>query len=165
MNARGFTLAEVAVATALVGTLLVASLNVVGGSAAGQARTADLERARLLAQDMLAEVTIRAYEDQDSPMWGVEPGEAGINRMGFDDVDDYADLTESPPVWRDGSAIAGADGWIRSTVVECAATANPAQTVQIDQGLKRITVTVSRNGAVMARLVAIRSRGRDEFSR
>ena len=163
MRSRGFTLAEVAVASAVVGLLLVASLTVVGGSATGQAKSADMERGCLLARDMLAEVTAQAYEDPDAPGWGPESGEMGAFRTRFDDVDDYAGLVESPPINRDGSAIVGVDGWTRTTSVDFVAPNNPEEGAGIDRGVKRIVVTVYRNKTMMARLTTVRSRGHDRL--
>ena len=163
MTRRAFTLIEVAVATAIAGVLLVASLTVVGASATGQAKVANLQRGHFLARAMLAEATGQAFEDPNSPVSGPETGEAGANRLGFDDVDDYAGLAESPPVERDGSPIPGAEGWTRSVAVNFVAPGDLDQAVGTDTGIKLIVVTVARGEAIMASLTGLRTRGHDRI--
>ena len=64
---------------------------------------------------------------------------------------------------KDGAAIPGTDGWLRQVTVERVAPGNLQQVVGTDQGFKRITVTVCRNGVRIISLVGVRARGRDKL--
>jgi len=154
-----FTLVEVVVAMLLVSVLLVAALSTVGASRAGQRHTLDQSLAANLAQNLLEEVSGQAYEDPDgSSGFGPEPDEPTHTRATFDDVDDYAGWAASPPTLPDGVAIDGAHRFRREVSVNYADLTRPDQTVTSDSGAKRVTVTVSMEGRILARATAIRSR-------
>ena len=115
---RGFTLVEAAVSVLIVGLMLTAALYALGG--VGKARAVGLGQGRgmLLAQDLLNEVLRAAYTDPQSPGgWGPEAEENTATRADFDDVDDYLGWSASPPQAKDGTALAGYDGWQRSVAV------------------------------------------------
>ena len=156
----GLTLLEATVAVLLVGLVLVAALHVLAGTT-GAARLASLRATGLLlAEDLMAEVLATAYADPDQPpLFGAEADESGPGRTRFDDVDDYAGWTSSPPRRRDGSAIDGLTEWSRSVTVEFVAPDDPTLVQARETGVKRITVIASLDGKVMARLVALRGDG------
>ena len=90
----------------------------------------------------MTEVLQTCYrEPTDKPKFGWEGGEKSRSRSAWDDVDDYHKWSASPPETKDGTAIAGADGWTRQVTVEYVRLADPSQTSGSDEGLKRITVT------------------------
>jgi len=156
----GLTLLEATVAVLLVGLVLVAALHVLAGTT-GAARLASLRATGLLlAEDLMAEVLATAYADpEQEPVFGPEPGEVGSGRTAFDDVDDYAGWTSSPPRRRDGSALDGLIEWTRSVTVEFVSPDDPTLAQAGETGAKRITVTALLDGKVMARLVALRADG------
>ena len=98
-----------------------------------------------------------AYEDPDqTPNFGGESGESGGSRIDWDDVDDYAGWSASPPEANDGTTLSGFEAWTRSVEV---VWVKPGQlnTVGAKTGVKRISVTVSRNDGPATELVAIRT--------
>jgi hypothetical protein len=147
----------------LVGGLLVAALNTVGASARGSLSLADHTRAHLAAQQLMAEILVKDYEDPDEPpVFGREATENSPNRSGFDDVDDYREWTSSAPVTPGGSAIAGLYDWTRSSTVDWVEPADLTTVSSTDTGVKRITVTLTKANEptrILAKLVAIRTAG------
>lgn len=153
-----FTLVEVMMSVIVVGMMFVAALNTVGSTRIGEYKISERNRGQVLAQGLMAEVLQQAYEDPSGPVaFGTESGEGTSNRTDFDDVDDYLDWSQSPPQRRDGTALPDLDGWGRSVAVVWVNPADLSQVVGSDQGLKRITVTVTHNGVPVASLLAWRS--------
>lgn len=140
----GLTLAEIAVAAALVGVLMVATLD--GAGAVFRSRHVARQRVGgdRLAWDLMSEIMQAAYEDPvTSGGFGLETGESGGTRVAWDDVDDYDGYTDSPPEDRAGEAIPDASGWSRAVSVARADVSDPIADEVSESGLKRITVTVT----------------------
>ena len=155
-----YTLIEVVISIVIVGTMLVAALHAVGASRLGLQRVGDHSRGTLLAQQLMAEALQREYsEPDDLPVFGCEPGEGGPSRLAFDDVDDYHQWSASPPQRKDGTPIPGHEGWQRSVEVALVASADLGLgTPGPETGsIKRIAVSVSHNGAIIAELTALRT--------
>lgn len=167
----GFTLVEAAISTILVSGLLVASLNTVGAAKLGQQNTAERGRAYLLAQELMSEIMRQDYADPEdvgpidlrdpsltTSVMGLDSGESASNRSGFDDVDDYYNWNRQPQN-KDGSVIPNLTGWKRIVEVERRSLADPTQPTATEEGLKHITVQVTRDGALIAQLEAIKGAG------
>ena len=156
---RGFSLVEVVVSTIVVALLLVAGMQTAGASKSLQYRAATAGRGTLLAQALLSEVLAKPYAELNNlESIGPEPGEGG--RAAFDDVDDFHGWSDSPPTWPDGSAMAlhGGGGWGRSVTVEWVGPLDlTGAAVAADGGVKRVTVTVARDGLTVATLVGIKT--------
>lgn len=161
---HGLSLAETVISIAIVGIMLVAALNTVGASQMTQKSMSDRSRAVLLAQDMMSEILRQAYQDPDSEpgSFGLDSGEVGDgSRSLWEDVDDYDGWSATPPERKDGTVIPGLEGWGRSVQVAWANPANLSQKAGSDTRVKRITVAVSRDGVVVASMVAIRTGAAD----
>jgi type II secretory pathway pseudopilin PulG len=157
---RGLTLVEAVVSIVIVSVMLVAALSTVAAARTTQGRTADRARAQLLAQALMAEILQHSYNDPDVPSGtlGPEAGEAATgNRSLFNDVDDWHGWSACPPQNKDGTEIPDLSGWCRSVVVEWADPTNLTRVAKSDSGVKRITVIVTRDGAVLATMVAVRT--------
>lgn len=160
MNARGFTMVEAVVSIVIVGAMLTAALSAVGASRGGQLSAANRSRGLMLAEDLMSEALALDYAGAAEVTLGRTAAEAATgNRSLFNDVDDYTNWSETPPRDRSGAVIDGFTGWTRGVAVAWVSTANPTLVQGSDTGLKRVTVTVSWNGKVMARLMGLRSRG------
>ena len=159
---RSLSLVEAVLSITIVGITLVAALNTVGASGLAQRATGDRSRARLLAQQLMSEIMRQAYQDPEGGTGlGNDAGELASPRSNFDDVDDYHRWSASPPEDVDGSPIPEATGWERSVTVSYANPLDLKATVLLDLGVKRITVQVTRNKAVVASLTAVRTGGAD----
>lgn len=153
---------------AIVGGLLVASVNTVGAMRSaevdGRART----RGQLLARELMSEILTKGYVDPELPTVNIAnlaavvylPGKdvGEVFRLDFDDVDDYVGWTRQPPENRDGSAIAGTTDYRRSVTVKWvdAITRGVRMT---ETGLKQIAVTVTYGGDEVATATAYKSLG------
>lgn len=161
--ARGASLIEAVIGAAIIGGLLVAALSGVGGLARARALAGERDTAARLAGEIIAELSVQAYQDSDAAarLFGPEPGEVtGLGRGQFDDVDDYDGLKETSITDRSGVSRAPA-GWTRSVEVRWAPTYSPDQDAVAETGLKRFTVTVEHRNRTVLRLSGLRSAGRD----
>ena len=109
---------EVVVATLLTGVVVVGALNVMGGAIKTRHSTLVHLDGPMLANELLAEVLGKPYEDPDTPggSIGLDSGEVST-RSTFDDVDDYDNWVETPPIDTTDTAIAGYTGWTREVQV------------------------------------------------
>ena len=161
---RAFTLIEAVLCTLIVGVILVAAIATVGASRRAQKSASDRAAANVLARDLLVEVSSKPYADPTATgptSLGIDAGETPMMRSTFDDVDDYAGFQESPPTSPSGAGMPGYDKWSRAIAVEYASPASPDQPAFTDTGVKRITVTVSAGGTVLATRTALRSSAAD----
>jgi type II secretory pathway pseudopilin PulG len=157
-NGRGFTIVEAVVATVIVAIMLVAALSAVGASRSVQRQTYQAERGRLLAQQLLAEVVQRNYQDANEPvLFGPEADESAASRADFDDVDDYDGWSASPPEGPDGTPLTDAAGWARIVTVQWIDPLNPGQVEAAESNAKRIEVVASYDGTPQATFYAIRT--------
>ncbi len=168
----GLTLVEAAISIVLVGVLLVASLNAVGAAKLGQQKNAERGRGYLLAQELMSEIMRQEYADPEdvgkidlrsasiiTSALSSDSGESGSNRSDYDDVDDYNGWQSDPPQNKDGSAIPNLTGWKRIVAVERRSLADPTQPAATEEGLKHITVQITRDDALIAQLEAIKGAG------
>lgn len=153
----GIALIEAVVSLLVVSLLLVAALHTVGASTLGQRWNSDRLRGLHLASDLMAEVLSKQYANSGELLFGPSSAEASAGRASFDDVDDYAGLSESPPKDRTGSTMNGYGGWGREVSVVLVSPSNPSQASVLDAGAKLVTVTVKRNGKPVAKLVSVRT--------
>lgn len=163
-RSRGFTLVETLVALVILGAGLAAVLNVMTRTVEIHAEQSERVRALGLAWQMIAEIQMQAFEESDgAAAFGPEPGEAGATRDAFDDVDDYANWSESPPTDRNGAPLPGGEGLTRRVSVHnvnewLLENSAPSGTT----AAKRVTVSVLRNSRVLAELTVLRMRGANE---
>jgi MSHA pilin protein MshD len=152
----GFSMVECLICIVIVGVMLTAALRTVGASNSAQLTMSNRAVGSMLAQSLMDEIMLELFENPTSPSFGPEAGET--TRASFNDVDDYNNYTESPPKNFDGTAMSNLSGWTRSVSVAWASASNLNQNAGLDTGIKRIIVTVSRAGKVVATRAAIRTR-------
>jgi MSHA pilin protein MshD len=155
---RAFSILESAGAAAIVGVMLVLALKTLGATTRGRQAVAQVRLGPALAQQLLTEVLQSYYVDPGlTPTFGPESGESIGNRSKFDDVDDYNNWTESPPQLKNGTTLTDYTGWTRTVAVAWANPTTPTTTSASDQGLKRITVTVTDPSGRTTTLVGLRA--------
>ena len=158
---RAFTMVEATLSVILVATMFVAAVRAVSVSGAVQSMTGERSRGVALASALLQEILEQPYSASAGPatleiMLGGLAGASG-DREAFDEVSDYHNYSDAPPINRDGSAIPGAAGFRRSVVVRQVRPDSLTTPSGTDMGAKLITVTVTRSGRVLARLDAVRT--------
>lgn len=160
---RGFTLVEATVSIVVIGVMLVAAVAAVGASRRTSQGNYDRLRGRQLAQMLLSEIVPLAYKDPaatNTTPPGLDSGESHTSRTGLDDVDDYHNLSQSPPADRSGVALPNSAAWSWQVRVSWVTEADLGLTSTNETGLKRIEVTVKKNGRTVATSAAIRSEAR-----
>lgn len=160
---RGISMMEVAIGTLLVGGTLATTLQLVGPTVRSTQLAGDRLIAATLADDMLDEIATRHFADPvyDDGSIGLDPGEIGTTRQDFNDVDDYNGW-EAPPQTVNGAPIVGlGHGWLIHVGVAHAQPENPMIDAASETGVKRVTVTVSRHGVVLAERSILRTRAFD----
>lgn len=154
-RSRAFTLVETVISIVLVSVLLVAALTAAGASARFRQSTSSRDFASLLASDLTEEMAGKLYGSTTGG--SILTTTLAGNRSTTTNIDQYNGLTESPPVTWAGTAVSGATGWTRSTVVERVLVKSPDTITTDETGIKRVTITVSRGTTVFARVRFIRS--------
>ena len=177
---HGMMLVEAALCVVIVGVMLVAALQTVGATARARRVQVGQSQGPALARQLMAEIRQCRYAEEPSAVatssstsststtsasaaalpapLGPDTGELdNKSRLLFDDVDDYHGLSESSARGRDGRTLKGGDEWKRDVTVQYVRPESPDVVVLDDQGLKRITVTVSGPGGITTTLVALRS--------
>jgi MSHA pilin protein MshD len=145
-QARGFTLAEVLIASSI---LSFVTLGIVQAVTAGQARTLDaLKRARAqaLAEVLLEEILAKPYADPEgATTFGPDTGEAA--RTDFDNVDDYHGYLESTGTIADHAAsLYPLDYQSLERSVSVAAVTNSVADLGGDHTGLQVTVSVNEPG-------------------
>lgn len=160
---RGVSIAEVAISSLLIGTIMIASLNALGMVQRTWGVTANQGSGWSLGQALLGEMNATSYMDPDEPSnenLGLNAGETGSTRADFDDIDDYDDWTESPPQLKGGTVLTDFTGWTRSVDIKKVSNGNPL-TERGDnfheQGIRKITITVTSPDGEVTTLIVFRS--------
>jgi hypothetical protein len=155
---RGTSLAECTVASLIVGALLITALRSAGSSLQTTQGIDDRGRAQRLAGDLMNEIFLDAYQEPGgSSGFGLDSGENTGNRTLFDDVDDYNNWFASPPTDASGNVLPGLTGWTQAVSVTWADPTTLGSTASTNTGLKKITVTIGKNGTQLASISAYRS--------
>lgn len=158
-TSSGLSLIESVLAVVVVSVLVVASLNAAGAAARTRLKRSENSAAMALARELMGEIMHKAFFDPKYPgSTGLGPG-TDETRATYDDVNDYHNLTESPPVDPWGNPIPGYSGWSRTVQISWVDPASLAEVQDVNTGLKRITVTVASPGGQITRLVGLRSAG------
>ena len=147
-------------ATAIVGMLMVAALKSQSELTRSRQKFSYRGQAQLLAQELMAEILITNYKELvETPTFGPEPTETGGTRVNFDDVDDYNGWDATPPQRSDGTVMTDRTGWRQQVTVQYVDPLNTNTVVGTDQGAKKITVVISKDGTTLTTLIAIRTSG------
>lgn len=105
----GFNYIEVGVSVVILGTAIAAALNLYGSYVRASVQGTQSRAALDLAQDLMTEILSQSFEEPGTTTgsFGKEAGES--TRANFDDVDDYAGWSETPPAARDATPLTGTD--------------------------------------------------------
>jgi type II secretory pathway pseudopilin PulG len=152
----GFTLIEAAACVIIVGVLMIAAVQTLGGAIRTRQVQQDQSRGLALAKQLMDEIVQCRYVDPNtSAAFGPESSESA--RAQFNDVDDYDNWQERPPQTRSGAEMSAFAGWNRRVNVDWIDPSDPSRKVSSDQGLKRIVVTVTSPRGRVSTLTALRS--------
>ncbi len=149
----GLSLIEVVMATLLVGVMLVASLDTLGGVYQTQRRNATRLSGPGLAHDLLSEVMAMPYADPDEL-----PDTVGSTRAAFDDIKDYDNWDSPNAVDKEGTALPGYTGWRREVDIQWCNRDTGEEWVLWETGIYRVLVTVTAPDGKQTQLLGLRSR-------
>lgn len=144
-SSRGFTLIEAVMCMVIVVLMVAAGFSVTGAAARARQVLAEQRTADILLQAMHSEIASRAYREPMGTGFGLDDSEDHNERLLLDDVDDYHDLSENPPLDVDKRDATGERGWKRRVRIEYATFTASTQAFNssvTDAGIKRITVEV-----------------------
>ncbi len=161
----GITMAETVVSTMIVGFVIIATLQIVGPMVRSTSVHTDRLVAANLANELTEEISMHYFADpsaEDPDAIGTDTGERAINRGDFDDVDDYHGWSSSPPKLSSNQENVMLPSWTRSVTVEHVELSDASTSSKTYTGLKRITVTVSKNGTKLAQIHSLHSSGADQ---
>ncbi|MGA2497254.1 MAG: hypothetical protein ABSH20_05910 [Tepidisphaeraceae bacterium] len=145
---RGFTLIEAALVTIIVGTGVVAVMQLLAAGSMSCRQSQDLTTAVHLANQIHELSLGLAFSNTVNPaVWGPTAGQTLAN---YDNVTDLDGQTYSPPIDARRQTLTNLSGWSQSITVN---SVDPARiTVTVPKGSTRaeqLTVNVSRNGQLV----------------
>lgn len=159
---RALSQIEVIIATIFVSLVVVSALHSFGVVLHSREKTSIGAQAEMLAHALMTEILATDYEDEVLPMFGPEVDELlSASRATFDDVDDYHGWSSKPPKSKDGTKLTQYNGLTRSVTVALVRRSDPTLTSLLDEGVKRIQVTVrhgTSSGTLLATCVALRTK-------
>ena len=141
----------------IVGAMLVASLAALAGVARNRPVQSERQAAMGLAQQLMSEILQCAFQD---PQGGTAIGTDGdeSTRAAYDDVDDYDRWESTTLTLKDGTPVAGFDGWKWKTRVDYVLYADPRTTTSGVTTLKRVRVIVTAPSGAEYILRGLRSK-------
>lgn len=159
----GITMAETIVSTLLVGLVLVSTIQIVGPIIRSGSVMADKAVAANLARELSDEISTKYFISPIADDIDFIGTETGGSRSVFDDIDDYHGISNSPPQLSTGSAISSLSGWTRAVKVAHVHLDDPKIESGTYTGVKRVTVTVSKNGVQLAQMVTLHTHAADQL--
>jgi prepilin-type N-terminal cleavage/methylation domain-containing protein len=156
---KGFSLFEVLVAVVLVGLSITALVMAGNSFTMANGAGADLSTAEFLIEQIRELTMLLPVSDPGSVQWtNFGPEESTLS--GYDDVDDFNDVTFSPPIDAGRVTLSGFTGFSQRVTVQKVDRSDfdtvVAKTDTTD--FVRVTVDVLRNGSVISSASWIRAR-------
>ena len=160
---RGLTMVEVTISLIILGVAITAGVRTLGSFATSSKAWAERSVAMELANALMSEITTLPFADPDGGnVIGCDPGETAADRTTFDDIDDYHGWEASPPQDASGTALTAYSGFRQQVAVAYDDALGEPLAVDFEAGtFKKITVTISKDNKVLARLVPVRARQAD----
>jgi MSHA pilin protein MshD len=160
---RGITMAETIVSTLLVGMVLVGTIQLVGPIIRSGSVMSDKLVATNLARELSEEIATKYFTSpllDDVEAMGAAVGET---RSTYDDIDDYHGVNNSPPQMSNETVMTHLAGWSRSVKVVHVDLNDPSAESGSYTGLKRVTVTVTKDGVTLAQDITLHAHAADQL--
>jgi prepilin-type N-terminal cleavage/methylation domain-containing protein len=149
------TLVEVITCLVILGIAVAAGAQAMASFAAGSRIWQDRSTAIELAHALMAEINAPSGTN----IIGREAGESADDRRTYDDIDDYNGWDATPPKDMTNAPMTAYAGFRQQVEVSFDESVSPAAVAALQTGCcKKIKVTISRDGKVLARLVTIRAK-------
>lgn len=157
---RGLTIIEAVMSVMVTSIVLVAAMETLGLVARSRAITERHSVGVMLAEDLLAEVLSRPF---DEPGSASELSGTPESRASFVSIFDYDGWRASPPEQVNGDEMTEHAAYERRVTVTFADASLNA--TGADSGIAIVTVEVFRGGMPAAKVTAVRTRGFDQAAR
>lgn len=168
---RGLTLMEVAISSLLVATVLITSLTTTANWRRFHFQTFERETVNRLANELVSEILSTSFIDPALTTPGAfarEAGEGTSNRATWDDLDDYHGSVETTIADKTGNVISFTSGYTRTVTISAATLTGEAPgyvaSLDINQNLRLISVTVTGPGGVSATVRSLKSNVPTDFA-
>ncbi len=156
---EGFSFVEILISVILVGLSIAALVAASNSFTQANGAGADLSTAEFLVEQIREMTTLLPVVDPDTgtATFGAESGETLVTT--YDDLDDFNDVTFSPPIDAGRNALSALSAFSQSVRVENVNQSNFDQVVAPhDSSFVRVTVTVALNGRQITAASWIRAR-------
>lgn len=160
---RGITMAETIVSSLLVGLVLVGTLQLIAPIIRSGSVMTDKLVASNLAREMSEEISTKYFTSQVVDDLDLIGADAGDTRATYDDVDDFHGLNNSPPQLSNGRVMTHLGSWARVVKVAHVELSNPNAESATYTGLKRVSVTVTKDGVTLAQDVTLHTHAADQL--
>tara|TARA_R110002096_G_scaffold173781_9_gene348933 strand:+ start:125109 stop:125633 length:525 start_codon:yes stop_codon:yes gene_type:complete len=161
---RAITLAETVISMLLVGFVIVSTLSIVGPIARSTTVHADRLIAANLANELSEEIASKLWTSPiNDDIDFIGPG-AGETRLTYDDIDDFHGWSSSPPKNSYNGPYSTMKEWTRSVKVAHVLLEDPTIESKTYTGLKRVIVTVNKNGTDLASISTYHTQAADALS-
>ncbi len=163
---RAITLAETVVSTLIIAFVLLSTLQIVAPISRAGTHHANQLVATNLANELAEEIGTKLFTDpdEDNPdALGTDTGERPAVRADFDDIDDFQSWSSSPPVNSLNESYTNLAGWTRSVKIIHVLVADPTTESPTSTGLKKITITVSKDSTQLAQITLLQSQTADQL--
>lgn len=163
---RAIALVEAVISMILVAFVVVSTIQIVAPIVRSSHVHADKLVAANLASEIAEEIATKAFEDttaDGSDFLGPGVDERPDNRLDFDDVDDFHSWSASPPKNSINNTYTALTGWTRSVKVAHVDPADPTTEAGTYTGVKRVTISVHKNGTLLAQLVTLHTDAADSL--
>lgn len=160
---HGITLAETVVSTLIVGLVLVSTIQIVGPIIRSGSVMADKAIAANLANELSEEIGSKLFQEPAAADVDSLGADFGETRSTYDDIDDYQGMTNTPPQLSDSTKLTNLANWSRVVRIDHVSVNDPSAQSAVYTGLKRVTVTVNKNGVELASIISLHAHAADQI--
>ena len=139
---RGFTLIDVILVIIIVALAIPPMMTLFIQMVSGSTFGVTVSRANALASTLREEIQSKKW-DESAPPPSVPLGPEEVNRVDYNDVDDFHGLDESPPRDSQGAILAGFTGFRQQVSVCYVANSDLDTCIGGPTMYKRVTITVT----------------------
>lgn len=154
-----YSLIETVMASMLVSIMIVTAVHAMAFVARTTSGTYEAEVAYRLAQELLCEISSRAFSDPDrvTTELGIDPGESASRPSTWDDFDDYNQWTNSSLEASLGGSLGDSAGWSMGVKCTYCDPLDPLQNETIPTSLKKCVVRLISPSGHGFEFMALRS--------
>ena len=124
---------------------------------------ADKAIAANLANELSEEIGSKLFQEPAAADVDSLGADFGETRSTYDDIDDYQGMTNTPPQLSDSTKLTNLANWSRVVRIDHVSVNDPSAQSAVYTGLKRVTVTVNKNGVELASIISLHAHAADQI--